>query len=129
MTMHGDAMTDCDDIERLQGAILEYTRRQRRYAEMMLEEQECHDLANALYLRLEQLRRCLAEPKAPECAEPHRSAGDMTTLFRSLLALAESGILEAVLDPENQRLLHETLSGIKNVGFAEARLRSGGSEA
>lgn len=119
-------MTDIHEIERLKTAILDFTRRQKRYAEMVLEEQECHDLANALYLRLEQLRRCLEEPKAEECVEPRRGAGDMATLFRSLLALAESGILEAVLDPENQRLLHETLSGIKNVGFAEAELRTRG---
>lgn len=114
-------MCDREAVERLQAALIHYTQRRRRFSEMSRDEQTIEELCNALYMRLEHLKRCDDDPKYDSCEE-HKGKMQLGDVLLSLAALSDSGILDQVLTDDNRASLKRVLSGVAKVGQAQRSL-------
>lgn len=114
-------MCDKEAVERLQAALMQYTVRRKRFSEMSANEQTIEELCNALFMRLEHLKRCDADPKYDACEDKGKRL-ELGDLLHALGTLSDGGILEQVLSHENQDNLKSVLGSLQQVGQAQKSL-------
>ena len=107
-----------EEIEKLQNAILEFNNLETHYGDLPRDVRGVVDVCQALFMRLEKLKR-----EGDEGEEPPEKNNKLGDALHMLAVFADNGILDNVLSPDNTDQLSGLLGNLSKVSKAEAGLR------